>query len=331
MKLRFRTTMLLVMLTIVVITVGAIGISGYHTARITAEELSRQVLHERSARIQQRIVAMLQGAAAQSELVGLLISNKDIPGGDEPRSENFPMITAYFYEAMRVHTQLTFLSLGIEATGEYCHVERKADGSLVIQECIRNAAGKIERRDYRIVNRERVQVRHDEDWSYDPRTRPYYKAAREARKQVWTETYVFTNDPSPDTTGVTCATPILGPNGALQGVVSADFNLEALCEFLRETPAGREAFAIVVEILRDGRPQLIAHPDSNVLIKQQGHEHQLMPTEELTDPKARALMRHVKTLGTGTPLPDINQFEFKKDDVVYFGFYRGLTGGNLPH
>ena len=36
--------MLLVMLTIVIVTVGAIGISGYHTARFTAEELSRQVI-----------------------------------------------------------------------------------------------------------------------------------------------------------------------------------------------------------------------------------------------------------------------------------------------
>jgi len=330
MKLRFRTTLLLVLLTIVVATVAAIGLSGYHTARFTTEELSRQVLNERSARIQQRIISMLQGAAAQSELVRLLILNKDIPGGEEPRAENFTMITAYFYEAMKVHLPLTFLSLGIESTGEYCHVERKADGSLVIQECIRNAAGKIERQDYRVVNGERVQIRHDIDWHYDPRTRPYYKAAREAREQTWTETYVFTNDPSPDSPGVTCATPILGTDGRLLGVVSADFNLESLCGFLRETPAGRGGFALVVEILRNGHLQLIGHPDLNVLIKQQGHEHQLMPMEELTDRNARALLRHLDSLRATTSLPDSNQFQFSKGDIAYFGYYRRLPSPGFP-
>jgi adenylate cyclase len=341
---------LIALLGLVLVTFLIVGVGSYHNARVAADSLASQILDQTASRIAERILLLLQTASTESELTRKLMFNPDIPPYGPPSPAHFPVITSYFYEVMRAQPHFSFLSLGLEGKGEYCHVERKVDGTLVPQECVRNAAGKIERSDYRITNGMRQRIHFDPDWGYDPRTRPYYIAAKEAGRQTWTETYVFVNDPSPDSPGVTCATPVYGADGALLGVISADFNLEALCGFLKGIPVGREGFAVVVEVLRDGRLQLIAHPDLDILIKQVGRDHWLMLTEELKDPRARALMKQLTRLRDGTASPvrpsrfrrAVHQigepvdplvgarFEFAVDDVPYLAEYRRLRGEDLP-
>lgn len=52
----------------------------------------------------------------------LTTNNKRLTASD------FGWITDYFHEMMKIHKHLTFLSLGLEATGEYCHVRRMPIG-----------------------------------------------------------------------------------------------------------------------------------------------------------------------------------------------------------
>jgi len=340
---------MITVLGLVVLTLLVVGFGSYHNARIAADNLAAQVLEQTSERIAERILFLLQTAGIQGELTRKLLLNPDIPPHTLPTAQTFPVVTAYFYEVMREHPELTFLSLGLEAKGEYCHVERKIDGTLVPQECIRNEAGKIERTDYIVTNGVRHRILFNPDWGYDPRVRPYYIAARETGRQTWTETYIFVNDPSPDSPGVTCATPVYGPDRTLLGVVSADFNLEALCGFLKGIAVGRDGFAVVVEVLKSGELNLIAHPDLNILIKQVGNEHSLMPTEELKDPRARALMRQLKRLrkeerrdaahgGIRALVHNVlgsaessARFDFRVENVPYLGTCRRLAGANAPN
>lgn len=56
----------------VVVTVSLIGISSYRNARITADDLSNQILIQTSASIEQRIVFLLENATAvpEGEIMG---------------------------------------------------------------------------------------------------------------------------------------------------------------------------------------------------------------------------------------------------------------------
>ena len=60
---------------------------------------------------------------------------------------------------------------------------------------------------------------------FDPRTRPWYKAARDAGKSVWTDLYVDANTKK---LTVTSATPVHDAAGAFIGVVGFDVLLETL-------------------------------------------------------------------------------------------------------
>jgi HAMP domain-containing protein len=60
---------------------------------------------------------------------------------------------------------------------------------------------------------------------FDPRRRPWYRLAREARKTAWTELYADANTKK---LNVTAATPVLDPSGRLLGVVGMDVLLETL-------------------------------------------------------------------------------------------------------
>lgn len=330
-KLRFRAILLLTLLGLVLVAAAAVGLSSYFNTRFTAEDLSNQVLLQTSARIEENVLALLQHASLQSRLTVQLLLRDEIPRGQPIDAKLFPRITAYFYEVMRTHPQYTFLSLGLEATGEYCHVERKLDGGLIIQECLRTPNGTIERTDYELRDDgKRHAILIKPDWGYDPRTRPYYRLAREAKRQEWTPTYIFVNDPSPDTPGVTCATPLYDKAGGLIGVMSADFNLGSLCDFLKTIQVGREGFAVVVEALKDGSMQVIAHPDVTALIKQVGMDHWLMPIDELKDPRIRALMKQLVRLRQKGELGKLERIQFKEDNLTYLGSYRRLKGQDYP-
>src|SRR5262249_16381011 len=149
----------------------------------------------------------------------------------------------------------TRLSLGIEATGEWCYVRRTPEGNLVIGELRRNArTGKLELSDYRPEDYPRKPFYFNPDQSdEDPRQRPWYTAARKAGRQVWSESYVlFGARGIADVPGVSCATPVRGKDGALVGVLTSTFGLYEICDYLKELHIGQHGFAFVVENRADG-------------------------------------------------------------------------------
>ena len=96
--------------------------------------------------------------------------------------------------------------------------------------------------------------REDKDSGYDPRTRPYYLKAKAAGKLVWLPPYVFFNQGVP---GVSCATPIYNGNQQLRGVISIDFDLQSLSEFVASLSLSEHSEIFL--FTADGI--LLAHPN----------------------------------------------------------------------
>ena len=101
----------------------------------------------------------------------------------------------------------------------------------------------------------------DEDLpkDYDPRTRPWYKAAVASGKATLTEPY---RDITTNVETITVAVPVYR-DGKLFGVVGADFSTESLSKMLEESDLGDLGFAFLVT--GDGR--ILAHPDRNLVSK----------------------------------------------------------------
>ena len=120
--------------------------------RQNASDLSAQIIEQTSNRIDLRIRALLDVARSQSQINKKLVNTGQLRASDtnqnEPlTSEDFPAISDYFLEVMKVHKELAYLSLAIEATGEYCMLEQKHD-SITSRRYIRNAENQIEIHDY---------------------------------------------------------------------------------------------------------------------------------------------------------------------------------------
>jgi hypothetical protein len=265
MKLSLRVTLTTILLSVNVLTVVALGYNSYRNARFTADDLTRQILEQTSVRVDQQINDLLLSANEQSALNRALLQTRQFD------AHAFPGLAAYWLEVMKVHPRLTRLSLGLEATGEWFYVRRRPDGKLAVGELRKNAqTGKLGLRDYWPEDYPRGKPFFDDPdkTDEDPRQRPWYLAAKEARRQAWSETYVFFGTEGfADVPGASCATPLHHADGSLLGVVGASFDLYELCRHLKDLQVGQTGYAFLVEFRADGSRRVIAHPNPEILMR----------------------------------------------------------------
>jgi adenylate cyclase len=283
MRLRFRTVLVTVTLALLLMTVGVIGVTSFLSARSMAEDLSVQILTQTAQRIEEQVRSELDIAIGQSTLDAALLGSGQI----DPANKE--AVAAYFLAAIRARPQLSYLSWGVDKTGDLVNIERDRDGTLEVTTLTRQPDNRLELRSYRLRRdgtREEVATIPDKPQN-DPRPRPYYVAARDAKAPTWTETYVFLGKGGRLTVpGVTRATPIY-QDGALLGVLTADFDLFALSEFLGRLQVGAHGMAFLVELRRDGTRRVIAHPEPRRLA---GPDGQALPTEQIADPRVQGFL-----------------------------------------
>ncbi|EKO3393222.1 methyl-accepting chemotaxis protein [Vibrio fluvialis] len=95
---------------------------------------------------------------------------------------------------------------------------------------------------------------------YDPRTRPWYKDASAAGKQIITTAY---KDAITNALLVTIAEPVRR-NGQFAGVVGADVLIDQLINDVLSIDAGENAYAMLIDT-QDGT--FLAHPNKDLLLK----------------------------------------------------------------
>ena len=302
------------MLAVIVATVGAVGISAAIHARFAVEDLVGQVLEQTSRRVEQRLGALLDGAADQNR-----IDRSALERGAVDRDE-CAAVTGYFAGVMQVRTQLSYLSYSRQLDGGYCDTTRAKGDDLKIRHILPGDEGVV-RSEFVLESgtTRRVSQRQLED-GYDARVRPFYAAAVSARTGVWTPTYLFV-DPgvSTGTLGVTRAAPVLDAAGAVAGVVTADFQLTALSRFLENLTVSAGGFAFVVERREDG-DRVIAHPDQSLLATSAG---QLATAEGFADHRVRGLVAAAAETQGGL-------VRFEHDRQGWLGVYRQLSGEGRP-
>lgn len=149
--------------------------------------------------------------------------------------------------------------------------------------------------------------------TYDPRTRPWYKAATSQSKVSITDAYIFSSLRAP---GITVSRHVTGASPA---VVAADITLSQLSAFLRKQKVGESGIVFIYNDQGD----LIAYPDVAKTVKQSisdGRET-LMPVKvpELANP---ALTETLKLATAGKDA----RFTFTVDGEDYVASVSALPG-----
>ena len=110
-------------------------------------------------------------------------------------------------------------------------VPSSAPGEIHVQESAITQAGTV-RTNYQIVG-DGVRATETLTTDYDVRKRPHYTLAERTRARTWTAPRVYFTS---KTTGITCVEPIYAADGALQAVITVDFDVGALSKFLVRSP-----------------------------------------------------------------------------------------------
>lgn len=142
-----------------------------------------------------------------------------------------------------------------------------------------------------------TSVEDDPGDTFDPRKRPWYLGAEEAKKPFWTSTYLFFTAQKP---GISFAIPSFHPDGRLRSVVSVDIEIATICAFLKELGIGVSGKALIVD--REGR--VVAYPSDHWL---PADRPDIAPPklDELGDPVLTHVYNRLRVEGYGRKILEI--------------------------
>jgi HAMP domain-containing protein len=225
--------------------VGLTGLISYINGQKAVNDVASQVREQLAIRIDNHVSDYLAtpqlvlGTMTSQFKLGLLSPQKVMELSNLSLTERYLVQQSYLFDSV------SYLLIANEQ-GDYVAVEKSDEGKRTID--LANNGGAF--RTY-AVNREgsRAQLTR-ESGAYDPRDRPYYKAAVTTGKQSWTEVYNafgYENRPT-----ITASQPIYrqldnGEKGELLGVVGVDLILSQISQFLSELEISKSGMAFIIE------------------------------------------------------------------------------------
>jgi adenylate cyclase len=111
---------------------------------------------------------------------------------------------------------------------------------------------------------------------YDPRARPWYKAAQADPGVQISDVYTFASTGKP---GLTVSKRAATESGVEIGAVGADITLDALSGFLAKEKIGEAGRVFIM----DGQGRLIGHPDPKMGVRQIEEKIEIMMAKEVAD------------------------------------------------
>lgn len=296
--------------TVSLLVAGAIGLVAWasvgNTRSAIVEQTDQQV-HQLLAELDIDVRDQLQDAAAAVTLSESLLSRAVLR--DDPN-----LLARHFTEVLRAHPTFAWASYS-DNRGNFTGAYRAPDGSIHISQTSLKANGTLH--DF-TVGSTGAWERHYEETAndYDPRDEAFYKAAQQTRKLVWVGPIIFYDE---GMAGITCANPRLGKDGALLGVLTVDFNLKLLSDFISQLHFGTRGKVFMF----DDQRHVIAFPGLRPVVSPgQGYGGKLLTESDVADPVFQAFV--ARNAGRAE-----EQFTLAQGGRSYIGGYRRMqvTGG----
>ncbi len=193
----------------------------------------------------------LMPAAKLAEISSHIVAAGVIPLQDNGRLER------YAIEVMRAYPQIASIDIGDE-NGNFLMPKRLADGTIATKIIDRTVTPPLTTWKYRNRSLQLVRVETSRTDNFDPRIRPWYKAAKVTRQLCWTNVYIFFTDKKP---GVTTSYPVVDARGSVRGVIGCDIELSSLSLFLKSLKIGKTGFAFIFN-----NQEVVAFPDITKLV-----------------------------------------------------------------
>lgn len=302
----FRTRLVVGIGGLVLLTGAVVLWLAHRSARAATEELTGSVFREVSGRAAAYTRGFVLRAAPIVESLTQL-ADKGLALDDPDRLA--PQLLA----VLKANPGLSWVSYGDE-DGTFTGAFRTPQGGLRINRS-RIVAGRAPAVEHDVLPDGTWRVFHEEeDSGYDPRKRPFYTRAKREGRLVWLRPYVFFNQGVP---GISCASPVKGKGGGLLGVLSVDFDLNALSEFVSGLSVSEHSrvFLFTADEI------LLAHPQQRGLGRPGSHgAGKLLTLADAGDPlvdgyRANLRPEHLRPAEGEA----FRFFEFRDDGTDYLG------------
>lgn len=223
--------------------VGVVGLVGYLSHRDgqrSIENLTNQLMSEVGQRVNQKLTSYLEAPQLANKMVRDAVQRGDL---SMDLSSSSTRREQYLWHQMQLFENLAWISLGSEQ-GDSIGITRPEDKQ-ELQISSSNRSTQYFGNYYEVNSKgERSELIKIEKPVFDPRTRPWYKAAIEAQKPVWTKIYPgFTNG----RIFIAASEPLYDRSGKLLGVSGIDVSLLALQKFLTETHVSDNSQVFLME------------------------------------------------------------------------------------
>lgn len=232
-----RTVLIFPYVALVILLAVAIGALSYQTGSQAVLTVSGHLLEETVSRIGQAVDRHVVGSVATLEAA--FPSGMLAPASIE---EDFEDIRTRFWIATSLHIDPNNYVYYGNLEGQGIGLFRRSwdEGELRIK-----YKAEEHRKRYRIDGINGVpQFESHEKSLFDPRTRPWFKAAQATGQDIWTSVYI---DFGTLELVATRARRVLGEQGELRGVVATDMPLHALNDFVGNLDISPNGLAFIVE------------------------------------------------------------------------------------
>ena len=288
--------------------VGLIGWLSLRNGQKDVHDIASQLRNEVTARILQRVTTYLETPQIVTQI------NADAVRLGELNLQDSGSLERHFWHQMQLFKSLRPIAFGNEQ-GEIRSVDRLDDGTLVIRVVDKSTGGKYHT--YATDNQGNRAKLIEVKETFDPRTRPWYKAAVKIGKLTWTEIYPYF---SSDSLAISAARPFYdNKTGTLLGVTNATLSLSQIGDFLNELKIGRSGQTFIVE--RSGDLVACSRLQKPFTISKEGGEEKrsrlqaIHSSNRLTRLTAQYLIEH---FGDLSRINGSQQLDFKIDGKRQF-------------
>jgi sigma-B regulation protein RsbU (phosphoserine phosphatase) len=301
--LTFRAKLVLGVCGLVLLTGSVVLGLAHRSASATTEALTGAVFREVSGRAATHTRGFVLQAAPVVESLGQL-AGRGLAVDDPDRLA--PQLLA----VLKANPGLSWVSYSDEGgsfTGAY---RPPGGGTLIKQTHLVN--GKTKSVEYDTLPDGSRKILKSGDDDYDPRKRPFYLGAKRAGRLVWLPPYVFFWEWVP---GITCAVPVNDAAGRFRGVLTADFNLNALSEFISGLSVSEHSRVF----LFTSDEILLAHPDRRGVTGERENA-KLLTLADAGDTIVDAYRANLKPeYRTASDGEAFHRFEFLQEGTDYLG------------
>ncbi|WP_202219424.1 response regulator, partial [Okeania sp. KiyG1] len=265
---------------------GAVGLVGYFSlinGRQTVDNLANQLTHKISSGIEQHVLGYLNKSHQVLRVTNDAIESENLDVDD------FAALRLYFWQVVKEQDLEDYLFFGNEE-GEFIGVERLENGDILFK--IRNFATQPIRETYLLNNQGNISE-YLKGKAYDPRDRPWYKAAKELGEPTWSP--IFASFSRENTSlDISAVRPIFNSSGQFVGVLSNKTTLVQVTSFLSNLYISANGQSFIME--RSGDLVVSSQIKTPFIITEEGKKRKIerLPAIESNDPTLSATVEKLK-------------------------------------